>query len=106
MIGDLPAIPGRLYVREHVLCLYWHEPASNCSRLSPAGVRLLKPFTRLPFRHGRPTTIIEVRYHSRRLRYANGNIFAALEKLGLHLEKSKAPREFIVIEHIERPSEN
>jgi uncharacterized protein (TIGR03435 family) len=34
-------------------------------------------------------------------------IFAALEKqLGLHLEKSKAPREFIVIEHIERPSPN
>jgi hypothetical protein len=79
MIGDLPAVPGRLYVREHVLCLYWHEPASNCSRLSPAGVRLLKPFTRLPPRHGQPTTIIEVRYHSRTLRYANGNIFAALE---------------------------
>jgi uncharacterized protein (TIGR03435 family) len=34
------------------------------------------------------------------------NIFDALEKLGLHLEKSKAPREFIVIEHIERPSPN
>jgi hypothetical protein len=34
------------------------------------------------------------------------NIFAALEKLGLHLAKIKAPREFIVIEHIERPSEN
>ena len=34
------------------------------------------------------------------------NVFDALEKLGLHLEKSKAPREFIFIEHIERPSEN
>src|SRR4029077_7536672 len=34
------------------------------------------------------------------------NVFDALEKLGLHLEKSKAPREFIVIEHIERPSPN
>ena len=34
------------------------------------------------------------------------NIFAALEKLGLHLEKSKALREFIVIEHIERLSPN
>jgi hypothetical protein len=34
------------------------------------------------------------------------NIFNALEKLGLHLEKSKAPREFIVIEHIDRPSPN
>jgi uncharacterized protein (TIGR03435 family) len=33
-------------------------------------------------------------------------IFNALEKLGLHLEKSKAPREFIVIEHIERLSPN
>jgi uncharacterized protein (TIGR03435 family) len=34
------------------------------------------------------------------------NVFNALEKLGLHLEKSKAPREFIVIEHIERLSPN
>jgi uncharacterized protein (TIGR03435 family) len=34
------------------------------------------------------------------------NIFKALEKLGLQLEKSKAPREFIVIEHIDRPSPN
>jgi uncharacterized protein (TIGR03435 family) len=34
------------------------------------------------------------------------NVFNALEKLGLHLEKSKASREFIVIEHIERPSPN
>jgi hypothetical protein len=33
-------------------------------------------------------------------------IFDALEKLGLELKKSKAPREFIVIEHIERPSPN
>jgi uncharacterized protein (TIGR03435 family) len=34
------------------------------------------------------------------------NVFAAVEKLGLHLEKSKASREFIVIEHVEKPSEN
>ena len=34
------------------------------------------------------------------------NVFNALEKLGLHLEKTKAPREFIVIDHIERPSPN
>jgi hypothetical protein len=34
------------------------------------------------------------------------NIFKALEKLGLQLEKTKAPREFIVIEHIERLSPN
>jgi len=34
------------------------------------------------------------------------NIFKALEKLGLQLEKTKARREFIVIEHIERPSPN
>jgi uncharacterized protein (TIGR03435 family) len=34
------------------------------------------------------------------------NVFDALEKLGLHLEKSKAPREFIFIEHIERLSPN
>jgi uncharacterized protein (TIGR03435 family) len=34
------------------------------------------------------------------------NIFDAVEKLGLHLEKSTAPREFIVIDNIERPSPN
>jgi uncharacterized protein (TIGR03435 family) len=34
------------------------------------------------------------------------SIFAAVEKLGLHLEKIKASREFIVIEHIERPTPN
>lgn len=34
------------------------------------------------------------------------NIFDAVEKLGLHLEKGKDSREFIVIEHIEKPSEN
>jgi len=34
------------------------------------------------------------------------NVFNALEKLGLHLEKSKASREFIAIEHIERPLSN
>jgi len=34
------------------------------------------------------------------------NVFKALERLGLQLEKTKASREFIVIEHIERPSPN
>jgi uncharacterized protein (TIGR03435 family) len=34
------------------------------------------------------------------------SVFAAVEKLGLHLEKIKASREFIVIEHVEKPSEN
>jgi uncharacterized protein (TIGR03435 family) len=35
------------------------------------------------------------------------NIFAALEKqLGLQLEKRKAPREFMFIEHIDRLSPN
>jgi uncharacterized protein (TIGR03435 family) len=34
------------------------------------------------------------------------NIFDALEKLGLHLAKSKVSREFIVIDKIERPSPN
>src|SRR5262249_37666590 len=33
-------------------------------------------------------------------------IFQALEKLGLTLERTKASREFIVIDRIERPSEN
>jgi uncharacterized protein (TIGR03435 family) len=33
-------------------------------------------------------------------------IFDALEKLGLTLEPTKGSREFIVIDHIERPSEN
>jgi uncharacterized protein (TIGR03435 family) len=34
------------------------------------------------------------------------NIFKALEKLGLQLAKTKAPREYIVIDHIERLSPN
>jgi hypothetical protein len=78
-IGDLPAIPGRYYPTSHVLCLYWHEPVSNCSRLTTAGVSLLAPVVSLPLRRLPPTAPIAVRYRSRVLRYANGNIFAALE---------------------------
>jgi uncharacterized protein (TIGR03435 family) len=33
-------------------------------------------------------------------------IFETLGKLGLTLERSKGSREFIVIDHIERPSPN
>jgi hypothetical protein len=78
-IGDLPAIPGRLYPASNVLCLYWHEPASNCLRLSSGGSRLLAPLASLPLRRSAPTVPIEVRYRSHVLRYAGGNIFAALE---------------------------
>src|SRR5256886_9048192 len=77
-IGGLPAIPGRYYTASHVLCLYWHEPVSNCSRLSANGVTLLSPFVSLPLRHLAPTAPVAVRYRSRLLRHANGNIFAAL----------------------------
>lgn len=34
------------------------------------------------------------------------SIFAALGKLGLRLESVKGPREFLVIDHVERPTEN
>jgi hypothetical protein len=78
-IGRLPAIPGRFYPASHVLCLYWREPASNCSRLSSAGTRLLAPLAGLPLRYRAPTTPVAVHYRSRLLRYADGNIFAALE---------------------------
>jgi hypothetical protein len=78
-IGGLPAIPGRFYPASHVLCLYWREPVSNCSRLTAAGMRLLSPFVSLPLRQLRPTAPVAVRYRSRLLRYANGNIFVALE---------------------------
>jgi hypothetical protein len=88
-VGDLPAIPGRFYPAAHVACLYWHEPASNCSRLSAAGTRLMAPLTRLPLRHRAPTTPVAVRHGSRLLRYADGNIFAALE---LALERPAVPR--------------
>jgi hypothetical protein len=87
-IGGLPAIPGRLYPAAHVLCLYWHEPVSNCSRLSAAGMRLLGQLARLPLRDQAPTVPVEVRYRSRVLRYADGNIFAALE---LALERPARP---------------
>jgi hypothetical protein len=62
-----------------LLCLYWNEPVSNCSRLGAAGVRLLAPLAGLPLLYAAPTTPVAVRYRSRLLRYADGNIFAALE---------------------------
>jgi uncharacterized protein (TIGR03435 family) len=34
------------------------------------------------------------------------SVFSALEQVGLHLQRAKGPREFIVIDHIERPSPN
>jgi hypothetical protein len=79
LIGGLPGIPGRFYPAAHVLCLYWDEPVSNCSRLSAAGIALLGPFAGLPLLHATPTTLVAVRHRSRLLRYADGNIFAALE---------------------------
>jgi hypothetical protein len=79
LIGGLPADPGRYYPTTHIVCLYWREPVSNCMRLGAAGISLLSPLTKLPLRHQRPTMPVEVRYRSRPLRYANGNIFAALE---------------------------
>ena len=79
LIGGLPGIPGRFYPAAHVLCLYWNEPVSNCSRLSAAGVGLLALFAGLPLLHAAPTTSVAVRYSSRLLRFADGNIFAALE---------------------------
>jgi hypothetical protein len=78
-IGALPAIPGRYYPASQVLCLYRREPVSNCSRLTAAGKTLLSPFASLPLRQLPPTAPVAVRYRSRLLRYANGNIFAALE---------------------------
>jgi hypothetical protein len=78
-IGGLPAIPGRYYPARRVVCLYWREPVSNCSRLSAAGVTLLSPFASPPLRQLTPTAPVAVRYRSRVLRYANGNVFAALE---------------------------
>jgi hypothetical protein len=88
-IGGLPAVPSRFYPADHDVCLYWREPVSNCSRLSAGGRRLLAPFAALPLRHDAPTTPIAVRYRSRLLRYADGNIFAALE---LALERTAVSR--------------
>jgi hypothetical protein len=42
-------------------------------------MRLLSPFVSLPLRQLPPTAPVAVRYRSRLLRYANGNIFVALE---------------------------
>jgi hypothetical protein len=87
-IGGLPAVPGRFYPGTHVVCLYWQEPVHNCSRLGAPGTALFAPFAKLPLRREAPTTAVAVRYHSRLLRYANGNIFAALE---LALERPALP---------------
>ena len=88
-IGGLPGDPGRYYPASQVLCLYWREPPSNCFRLGAAGITLLAPLARLSVRHLAPTSPIQVRFRSRPLRYANGNIFAALE---LALERSPVRR--------------
>jgi hypothetical protein len=88
-IGGLPGDPGRYYPASRVLCLYWREPHSGCFRLGTAGVRLLAPLAQLPLRRLAPTAPVEVRYRSRPLRYANGNIFAALE---LALERTPVRR--------------
>lgn len=37
---------------------------------------------------------------------ADPSIFTALERLGLKLEQAKGPRQFLVIDHVERPSGN
>jgi hypothetical protein len=89
-IGGLPAVPGRFYPGTHVVCLYWQEPVHNCSRLGAPGTALFAPFAKLPLRREAPTTAVAVRYHSRLLRYANGNIFAALE-LALERPARAAP---------------
>ena len=34
------------------------------------------------------------------------SVFAAVEQLGLELEPTRVPREFIVIDKVERPSPN
>ncbi len=78
-IGGLPAIPGRFYPATHVVCLYWQEPVHNCSRLGAPGTELFAPLAKLPLRREAPTTAVAVRYRSRLLRSAKGNIFAALE---------------------------
>lgn len=89
-IGGLPGDPGRYYPAAQVVCLYWREPASNCMRLRSAGIALVSPFATLPLRHLAPTAPVEVRYRSRVLRYANGNIFAALE-LALERPSERRP---------------
>jgi hypothetical protein len=87
--ATFPRFRGASYPTAHVLCLYWHEPPSNCSRLSTVGRKLLAPFSRLPLRYEAPTVPVAVRYRSQLLRYADGNIFAALE---LAIERPAVPR--------------
>jgi hypothetical protein len=90
-IGNLPAVPGRYYPAARVLCLSWREPPSSCTRLGAAGVRLLAPLARLSLRRLPPTAPVEVRYRSRTLRYADGNVFAALELALERVPVTRAP---------------
>jgi hypothetical protein len=79
MIGGLPGDPGRYYPAAEVVCFYWADPASNCMRLSDAGVDLLRPLAKLPLRHEAPTDAVEVDYRARPLRYGRANVSVALE---------------------------
>jgi hypothetical protein len=88
-IGDLPAVPGRFYPAAGVVCLYWHEPASNCMRLGSDGRSLLRAFASLPLRRERPTTVVAVWWRGSLMRRADGNVFAALE---LALERRPVAR--------------
>src|SRR5919199_2606708 len=94
LIGGLPGIPGRYYPGR-ALCFAWHDSRGvDCRRVSPAAARLLRPLATLPRWRLRPTVVVEVRHARRVLRYADGNVFAALE---LALERpavccAQAPR--------------
>jgi len=78
-VGGLPGIPGHLYPASRALCPYWQEPVPNCVLLRAAGTKLLSAFAHLPLRSQTPTTPVAIRYGSRLLRYANGNLFSAVE---------------------------
>ncbi len=49
---------------------------------------------------------IHVRFHRDTADSASPSLFTALEELGLKLESGKAPLEVVIIDSVQKPSEN
>jgi uncharacterized protein (TIGR03435 family) len=88
LIVDKTNLPGRFDIR-----LQW-TPSPGENPFDPGGNRL-------------PTAVIDMSGATVTLDSSGPSIFSAIqEQLGLKLESTKAPVDVLVIDHVEKPSEN